>query len=79
MNKLSEEIGERHDEEKLMKLSETKSSRLLQVLAAIGVIFLIMIVSFIASCLGGKAKGVEGEDVDEHQSNSSLKRVGKAD
>lgn len=27
MNKLSEEIGERHDDDKLMKLQEKKSSR----------------------------------------------------
>lgn len=67
MNKLSEEIGERHDEEKLMKLSEKKSSRSVQVLLAVGVIFLIMLVSFVASCLGGKAKGVEGEDFDDKQ------------
>lgn len=45
---------------------------------AVGVVMLIVLISFVASCLGGKAKKDEGEDVDEHQYNSS-KRVGKAD
>lgn len=45
---------------------------------AAGVILLIMLISFVASCLGGKAKGAESEEIDENQQNNS-KRVGKAD
>ena len=79
MNKLSYEIGERHDQDKLLRLQEKKTSRSLQVIAALGVLMLIMIVSFLATCVGGKGKGkgVEGDELGDEQ--HSMKRVGKAD
>ena len=81
MNKLSEEIGERHDREKLTKLKEKKSQRYTQVLAAFGVLLLVMLVSFVLSCRAKKDKDSEVEDESSQsgQTPGGNRRVGKAD
>ena len=78
MNKISEEIGERHDRDKLTRLKEMKSSRFTQVLFAFGILLLIMLISFLLSCLGSKKKLDEGEEREEEQA-TAVKRVAKAD
>lgn len=78
MNKLSHEIGEKHDQDKLAKLYEKKSSRMMQVLAATGVLLFIILVSFVLSCFASKRKN-EDRDEDERQYSTSSKRVGKSD
>ena len=77
MNKLSEEIGERHDREKLTRLKEKKSQRFTQVLAALGGILLLMVVSFVLTCKA--KKGRDNETEEDEPNTKSNRRVGKAD
>jgi len=77
MNKLSEEIGERHDREKLTRLSGKKSQRSSQVLVALGCILALVLGSFILTCGAKKGKNAEAEE-DEKVIGAS-RRVGKAD
>ena len=77
MNKISEEIGERHDRDKLTRLSSMKSSRFTQVLVVFGLVLLVTLASFILSCLGSKKKEEGSEERAEDEGVG--KRVGKAD
>lgn len=81
MNKLSEEIGERHDKDKLTKLKEKKSQRYTQVLAGIGVLLLVMLVSFVLSCRAKKGSDSEVEDESGHtmKTPTGNRRMNKGD
>ena len=81
MNKLSEEIGERHDRDKLSKLKEKKSQRFTQVLAALGGLLLVMLISFVVSCRAKKDRDSEVGEEDNHPTKTpgGNRRVGKAD
>ena len=59
MNKLGEEIGEKH-ENRRSYVVESKSARLLQILIIGGVMILIMLISFVATC-----KSKQSRDEDE--------------
>lgn len=74
MNKLSEEIGERHDREKLNRIGGKKSQRFTQVLAALGGVLLLMLISFVLTCQAKKGRDSEAEE--DEPSTGGNKRVG---
>lgn len=62
MNKLSEEISDKHEKRRKYETVDSKSQRLLQILVIGGVMILGMVVSFAMTCKNhGKEKEVEEE------------------
>jgi hypothetical protein len=61
MNKLGEEIGEKH-ENRRSYVVESQSKRLFQILILGGIIITIMVVSFAATC---KSNGKDSSDEDD--------------
>jgi len=72
MNKLSDEIGDRHD--KKYTRVESKSQRVVQIMVAVGVLLMIMLVSFIMTCRASAQK-----DIDEDNAVEKPRATQKAD
>ena len=63
MNKLSDEIGEKHENK--YRRVETKSNRLIQIFVVAGILMMVMLVSFILTCRANAAKKKEIDEDDD--------------
>ena len=77
MNKLGEEIGEKHESRRNYSV-ETKSQRLLQILIVGGILIVFAVASFVATCKA-HGKNSKFEDEDEVVESPRKNIVRKAD
>ena len=73
MNKLSDEITDRH--EKKYTRVETKNKRVLQIIVVVGVLMMVMLISFIMTCRANAQK----KEIDEDQSQHTIPTITKRD
>jgi len=79
MNKLSEEIGEKHDKDKVLRMNTNKNNRLKQVIVVAGIIMVVMLVSFALTCINNKKKDEDDDLNESEQDGDKRSRVGKSD